>query len=118
MGLMLSGDIPIGETKVRLLKSSSVASTAASTVGYGDHPTDVPFLEACDRGVLVHELDAAQAGTLARAVVVAQGGTARDEVAVTVHNSRAMKQRCEWWAKGRAAGPVSRKNRSRQHART
>ena len=25
------------------------------TAGYGDHPTDVPFLLACDKGVLVHE---------------------------------------------------------------
>ena len=25
----------------------------ASTTGYGDHPTDLPFLQACDKGVLV-----------------------------------------------------------------
>ena len=59
---MLSGEIPIGQTKVQLLKAS-VAARAKTTVGYGDHPTDVPFLEACDRGVLVHELSAAQAGS-------------------------------------------------------
>jgi len=58
----LMGAIPIGEAKVELLKSS-VAASASSTVGYGDHPTDVPFLEACDRGVLVHALPADQKGT-------------------------------------------------------
>ena len=31
--------------------------------GYGDHPTDVPFLERCDRGVLVHQLPSEQVGT-------------------------------------------------------
>jgi len=58
----LSGAIPIGEAKVTLLKGS-VAASASRTVGYGDHPTDVPFLEACDRGVLVHELSAEDAGS-------------------------------------------------------
>ena len=33
------------------------ASAGVTTVGYGDHPTDVPFLAACDSGVLVEELD-------------------------------------------------------------
>lgn len=46
----LSGPIPIGQTKVDLL-AASVAASAGMTTGYGDHPTDVPFLEACDRGV-------------------------------------------------------------------
>jgi len=58
----LTTEIPIGETKVELLKAS-VAAGAGATVGYGDHPTDVPFLEACDRGVLVHELKDGQAGS-------------------------------------------------------
>lgn len=50
-----SGELPIGDTKVQLFKKS-VAASARSTVGYGDHPTDVPFLLECDRGVLVHRL--------------------------------------------------------------
>ena len=60
---LLEGDIPIGETKVQLLKTSVAADAATTTVGYGDHPTDVPFLEACDRGVLVHELAPEVAGS-------------------------------------------------------
>lgn len=31
-------------------------SVGSRITGYGDHPTDVPFLRACDTGVLVHEL--------------------------------------------------------------
>jgi predicted mannosyl-3-phosphoglycerate phosphatase (HAD superfamily) len=31
--------------------------------GYGDHPTDVPFLEVCDRGVLVEELGESSRGS-------------------------------------------------------
>ena len=44
---------------------SCAACTAPGVVltGYGDHPTDVPFLEECSRGVLVHELPREQAGT-------------------------------------------------------
>jgi len=45
-------DIPIGEKKVKLLAQSG-KSEGATTTGYGDHPTDIPFLRACDRGVLV-----------------------------------------------------------------
>lgn len=45
-------DIPIGEKKVELLAQSG-KSEGATTTGYGDHPTDIPFLRACDRGVLV-----------------------------------------------------------------
>jgi phosphoserine phosphatase len=45
-------DIPIGEKKVELLKKSGKGE-GASTTGYGDHPTDLPFLQACDKGVLV-----------------------------------------------------------------
>uniref|UniRef100_A0A7S4BKE9 LNS2/PITP domain-containing protein n=1 Tax=Chrysotila carterae TaxID=13221 RepID=A0A7S4BKE9_CHRCT len=47
--------IPIGETKADILRAFDLRG--ARTVGYGDHPTDVPFLRACDRGVLVHEID-------------------------------------------------------------
>ena len=32
-------------------------SSGVTSVGYGDHPTDVPFLAACDSGVLVEEMD-------------------------------------------------------------
>ena len=49
------GEIPISEAKVDLLKSSVAAADGVQSVGYGDHPTDVPFLLACDKGVLVHE---------------------------------------------------------------
>jgi len=58
-------DIPIGEKKVELLQASGKGE-GASTTGYGDHPTDVPFLQACDHGVLVqaegHELSEMPAG--------------------------------------------------------
>ena len=49
------GEIPISEAKVDLLKNSVAAADGVTSVGYGDHPTDVPFLLACDKGVLVHE---------------------------------------------------------------
>ena len=49
-------DIPIGEKKVELLARSG-KSAGATTTGYGDHPTDIPFLRACDRGVLVQAED-------------------------------------------------------------
>lgn len=46
--------IPIGETKVEVLQScSAAAGDAAETVGYGDHHSDLPFMKACSRGVLV-----------------------------------------------------------------
>lgn len=53
----LTSSLPIGQAKVDLLQAcpACVAPNAYLT-GYGDHPTDVPFLEACARGVLVHEL--------------------------------------------------------------
>ena len=39
----------------------SIAQTGegdgTSSTGYGDHPTDMPMLQACDRGVLVHSYD-------------------------------------------------------------
>lgn len=57
----VAASIPIGETKVQLLKASVAATPGAVTTGYGDHPTDVPFLKACDRGVLVHPLPEAVA---------------------------------------------------------
>jgi len=60
----LTGDIPLGETKVELLKESSAAAAKREggfTTGFGDHPTDVPFLRACDRGVLVAKLSSADA---------------------------------------------------------
>lgn len=50
-----TGDLPIGEKKVELLQRSPAAMEGVSTVGYGDHPTDLPFLQACNRGVIVHE---------------------------------------------------------------
>lgn len=50
--------IPIGEEKATLLASDPLATSAGvSTVGYGDHPTDVPFMKACDRAVLVHPME-------------------------------------------------------------
>ena len=52
----LSSAIPIGDTKVGLLKGS-VAAAAPATVGFGDHPTDVPFLEACVRSEVNSELN-------------------------------------------------------------
>lgn len=52
-----TGDLPIGEKKVELLKDCTAASAPdTETTGYGDHPTDVPFLQKCSRGVLVHAL--------------------------------------------------------------
>mmetsp|Transcript_56656 Transcript_56656/g.148757 ORF Transcript_56656/g.148757 Transcript_56656/m.148757 type:complete len:224 (+) Transcript_56656:37-708(+) len=52
----MTGTLPIGETKVDILKSSCAVEPGVTSVGYGDHPTDVPFLEACDSGVLVEEM--------------------------------------------------------------
>ncbi len=49
-----TGELPIGDAKVELLQRSGVATAAAEVTGYGDHPTDVPFLNKCDRGVIVH----------------------------------------------------------------
>jgi len=58
-----TGDLPIGQKKVELLQSSAVCvGDGVVTTGYGDHPTDVPFLEACSRGVLVHALPEEEAG--------------------------------------------------------
>jgi phosphoserine phosphatase len=56
-----TGDLPLGQTKVDLLNQSP-ACTAPSVqlTGYGDHSSDVPFLRACSRGVLVEELPEAQ----------------------------------------------------------
>uniref|UniRef100_A0A7S2HLC1 Uncharacterized protein n=1 Tax=Haptolina brevifila TaxID=156173 RepID=A0A7S2HLC1_9EUKA len=56
----LTGDIPMGETKVDLLKESCAAG-AEFTTGFGDHHTDVPFLRACNRGVLVAKLPESEA---------------------------------------------------------
>jgi len=56
----LTGDIPMGQTKVDLLKESC-AGSASFTTGFGDHHTDVPFLRACNRGVLVAKLAEAEA---------------------------------------------------------
>jgi len=50
-----SGRIPIGDTKADILREAAIGD--AETVGYGDHPTDLPFMQACTRGVLVHELE-------------------------------------------------------------
>lgn len=59
-----TGDLPIGQTKVELLEGcAACVAPGVSLTGYGDHPTDVPFLEACDRGVLVHELPREVAGS-------------------------------------------------------
>jgi len=61
-----TGDLPIGQKKVDLLLSNAdCVADGAVTTGYGDHPTDVPFLEACNRGVLVHPLPAEQSGACA-----------------------------------------------------
>lgn len=54
----MCGELPMGEAKavaLRRLRDSPVGRDA-DVVGYGDHPTDLPLLEACDRGVLVHPL--------------------------------------------------------------
>ena len=56
-----TGELPIGQTKVELLRASSAAADGATVTGYGDHHTDVPFLLACDRGILVEELPRSQA---------------------------------------------------------
>jgi len=49
--------IPLGMEKVNILNGSVASSTDGAVVtGYGDHPTDVPFLQACRRGVLVAQL--------------------------------------------------------------
>uniref|UniRef100_A0A7S0NX93 LNS2/PITP domain-containing protein n=1 Tax=Calcidiscus leptoporus TaxID=127549 RepID=A0A7S0NX93_9EUKA len=50
-----TADIPIGEAKAELLRAIDIGD--ATTVGYGDHPTDVPFLLECSRGVLVTSAD-------------------------------------------------------------
>lgn len=60
----VTGDLPIGQKKVELLEACEACTAPGSQLtGYGDHPTDVPFLEACGRGVLVHALPAEQAGS-------------------------------------------------------
>ena len=59
----LTNEIPISDVKVRLLKQSVASGVGVTSTGYGDHPTDVPFLEACDRGVLVEPLPKEQAGS-------------------------------------------------------
>ena len=63
-GLLTEG-LPIGERKVTLLDASPTCQSAGkgALTGYGDHPTDVPFLEACSKGILVHELPEEQRGT-------------------------------------------------------
>ena len=61
----LTGELPIGQKKVELLEGCAACAKGpgVTLTGYGDHPTDVPFLEACDKGVLVHELPADVAGS-------------------------------------------------------
>lgn len=60
----LTDELPIGQKKVELLNACPACiAPDASLTGYGDHPTDVPFLEACARGVLVHQLPPEQAGS-------------------------------------------------------
>ena len=55
----LTDALPIGQKKVELLEACpACVAPGAVLTGYGDHPTDVPFLERCDTGVLVHELPA------------------------------------------------------------
>ena len=45
------------EKKVELLEACEVCVRPGTVLtGYGDHPTDVPFLERCSTGVLVEEL--------------------------------------------------------------
>ena len=46
--------IPIGQVKVELFKDSVANAPGATSTGYGDHLTDVPFLLACDRARLAH----------------------------------------------------------------
>lgn len=56
-----TGDLPMGQKKVELFEANEACvAEGAATTGYGDHPTDVPFLQACSRGVLVEELEAAE----------------------------------------------------------
>ena len=61
----VTGDLPIGQKKVELLRACAACAEGegVEVTGYGDHPTDVPFLEACGRGVLVHELPPDVAGS-------------------------------------------------------
>ena len=60
----ITGDLPIGQKKVDLLGiCPACVAPGVTLTGYGDHPTDVPFLEACNRGVLVHELPRDVAGS-------------------------------------------------------
>lgn len=59
-----TGRLPLGQAKVELLKQCDVCTGAdVETIGYGDHPTDVPFLDACSKGILVHDLPADQRGS-------------------------------------------------------
>ena len=52
----ISGELPIGQAKVELLRQCPPClAPGARLTGYGDHPTDVPFLEECSRGVLVYQ---------------------------------------------------------------
>jgi len=60
----VTGDLPIGQKKVELMNACpACVAPDAELTGYGDHPTDVAFLEECARGVLVLPLPPEQAGT-------------------------------------------------------
>lgn len=48
--------LPIGDAKVDVLEEVKLAIGDAHTTGYGDHPTDLPFMYKCDKGVLVHPI--------------------------------------------------------------
>ena len=55
--------LPMGDVKADLFNARTRAGAEdpavlrdAKTVGYGDHPTDVPFLELCDEAVLVEPI--------------------------------------------------------------
>ncbi|KAL1529793.1 hypothetical protein AB1Y20_000726 [Prymnesium parvum] len=58
----MTADLPIGPKKVEILKSSCASLPGVTSIGYGDHPTDVPFLEACDSGILVEKFEACPPG--------------------------------------------------------
>ena len=58
----ITGDLPIGDKKVELMNECpACVAPDVELTGYGDHPTDVPFLEAGSRGAPVHELPASAA---------------------------------------------------------
>ena len=55
--------LPMGDVKADLFNARKRPGAEdpallrdAKTVGYGDHPTDVPFLELCDEAVLVEPI--------------------------------------------------------------